>query len=261
MSILTEIVQDVRERIRQEKKDFPLPNVRVRSSDRRSLKESIRKKSDFPVIGELKRSSPSAGIIRRDFRPSSLAKSIEKGGAVGISVLTEPEYFGGKLEYVGLVRESVDLPVLRKDFILDEYQLYRAAETCADSVLLISEVLGEDIPRFVDRARELGMEPLVEVRNEEHARLARMADADLIGINNRDLKKMEIDLSRTENLIDHLPDDAVTISESGISSREDIERVIRAGADAALVGTSIMESQDVKAKVRELAVGDNYGGD
>ncbi|KXB00363.1 hypothetical protein AKJ41_04130 [candidate division MSBL1 archaeon SCGC-AAA259O05] len=254
MTVLSEIVENVRSRVEREKKENPKEEVEHPGA--RSLKKSIESNSSgASVIAELKRASPSAGEIRSDFPVSELAESVARGGAVGISVLTEPEWFEGRKEFLTEVREEVDLPVLRKDFIVDEYQLYQSAEIGADAVLLIAEVLGSKLPKFVSEARDLGMESLVEVSNKDQANIACFAEPDLLGINNRDLKTMEIDISRTEEIQEYLPEEFVSISESGIESRQDVDRVLGTGVDAVLVGTAVMEAEDVESKVRELASG------
>lgn len=254
MSVLSEIVKNVRSRVEREKKENPMG--RVGHPGARSLRESIENNSSgASVIAELKKASPSAGEIRSDFPVSELAGSVADGGAVGISVLTEPEWFEGRREFLAEVRENVDLPVLRKDFIVDKYQLYRSAEMRADAVLLIVEVLGERLPEFVEETRDLGMESLVEVRNIEQTNIACFAEPDLVGVNSRDLKTMEIDISRTEEVLDYLPEGFVSVSESGIKTRQDVERVMEAGADAVLVGTAVMEAEDVEGKVRDLVFG------
>lgn len=259
MSILSRIVGDVRRRVEEEKEANPINDLNFDRSDGRSLRGSILNSSDVSVIGELKRKSPSAGEIRPHFDPAELAKSMVSGGVAGISVLTEPKYFGGRPEYLKKVRDLVDLPVLRKDFIIDEYQLYSTAEMGADAVLLIAEVLGERVPEFVDLAKDLGMEPLVEIRDERQAELAESADAELVGVNNRNLKDFKVDLARTEELSNCLFEGTVLVSESGIESEEDVLRVLNAGADAVLVGTAIMEAPDVEGKVRSLVSGDEDG--
>lgn len=256
MSVLSEIVEDVRRRVKKEKEANPLDVEKIDRSKGRSLRESIESNSaKVSVIAELKKASPSMGEIRSGLSPARLAKAMARGGAAGVSVLTEPEYFGGRPKFLKEAREAVRLPVLRKDFIVDKYQLHQSAQLGADAVLLISEVLGKEITEFVDIARDLGMEPFVEVRNEEQAELARFSEANLIGINNRDLETLEVDISRTEQLLEYLPDDSVSVSESGIKTRNDVERILEAGADAVLVGTAIMESEDVEDKVRSLVSG------
>ncbi|KXA97337.1 hypothetical protein AKJ40_02625 [candidate division MSBL1 archaeon SCGC-AAA259M10] len=258
MSILSEIVETVRRQVRKQKEETPVEEMKIEPIERKSLTENIETNPNTSIIGELKRTSPSSGVIREDFQPSELARSIAEGGAVGISVLTEPVYFDGKIEYLREVSNSVEVPVLRKDFIVEKYQLYQTAASHADSVLLIAEILGEELPEFVALTKELGMEPLVEVRDEGQVELAEDAEAKLVGINNRDLKSMEIDLSRFERIINSIPEGLVTVSESGIEKRQDVERVTKAGADAVLVGTAMMESTDVKGKVLSL-IGDPNG--
>ena len=260
MSILTEIVEDVRRRIEKEKEPSS-SNDDTRNYDRRSLKRSI---IDFPgvsVIGELKKASPSAGRIRSEFEIEELADLLSGGGARAISVLTEPNFFDGGLEYLSIVRAKVDIPILRKDFIVDEYQLHRSAAMGADAVLLIAEVLGEELERYVKLAHRLGLETLVEAADEEHVKLAEISGTDLIGINNRDLNTMKVDLERTKKLVEFTSEDSIVVSESGIETREDVERVLGWGADAVLVGTALMSSCDVQGKTKELVYGDVYGKD
>ena len=255
MNILEEIVENVKRKVEKKKKSNPVSRE-TDPYDGKSLKDSINGFSEISVIGELKRSSPTAGEIRSEFQIKELASSLSSGGVRGISILTEPEYFDGSLEYLKDVKSSVEVPVLRKEFIVDEYQLYRSAEAGADAVLLIAEVLGEDIGEYVDLAHRLGMETLVEASTEGQARLAESVGTDLLGVNNRNLETMEIDLGRTKRIIECTSDKSVIVSESGIKDRKDVERVVKWGADAVLVGTAIMESEDVEEKVRELVYGD-----
>ncbi len=259
MSILEDIVEDVRTDVEREKKVNPIDFPDLENFEKRSLLESIKKESNAPVIGELKRASPSEGLIRSDFEVDGLAISLVNGGVVGISVLTESNRFRGKLEYLRTVHDTVEVPILRKDFIVDEYQLYQAKKYGADAVLLITEVLGDTLPKFVNKSKELELETLVEVRDKDQAKFATSVDADIIGINNRDLRTMEIDLSRTERISRYIPEDTVLLSESGIKNRADVEKILEAGADAVLVGTSIMKSNNVEGKVRELVFGDGSG--
>lgn len=259
MSVLSKIVDDVRRRVKREKRSNPREEMEINYSKRSSLRRSIETHPGAPVIGELKQSSPTSGEIRGDFQPSELARSLERGGASGISVLTEPQHFGGKIEYLEKVKDSVDLPILRKDFIIDEYQLYQTAETEADAVLLISKILEDELPQFVDTASDLGLESLVEVSNVEEAKTAEAVGADMIGINNRDLNTLEVDLSRTERILKYLQGNPPVISESGIRCRRDVERVLRAGSDAVLVGTALMKSRNVRRKVERLVHGDDDG--
>lgn len=245
-------MESVREMVEERSKLRPIDNMESNCSPRRSLREAIIKASGAPVISEIKRKSPSSGIIRPNVDVAEVSKVMANGGSVGISVLTEPKYFDGKLDFVPIVRKTTSLPVLRKDFIVDGYQLYESSEVGADAVLLIAEVLNGSLPEFVENARDLGIESLVEVSTEEQVDLAIEAEPDFIGINNRDLATMEVDLSRTERLAGRIPDHVITVSESGIGNASDVRRMLEAGADAVLVGTSIMSSSDIEAKIKEL---------
>lgn len=167
-------------------------------------------------------------------------------------MLTEPKYFKGDLSYLLRIRKAVDVPVLRKDFIVDEYQLYQSVELGADAVLLIAGVLGEDLKRFIDLTRELGMESFVEVDEEERVKFASAAGAELMGINNRDLKTMQVNITRTARLAPLVPDKVVLVSESGMYMPNDIKFVLDAGADAVLVGTSLMKSRNIEQQVRSF---------
>ena len=256
MTILDDIVEVVREKVEKKKRSFPLDTESVKSRSGISLKDTIKLPSDeVSLIGELKKKSPSRGEIRKDFRVKELARDIEEGGARGLSILTEEDYFDGRLSYLEKVKDTVDIPVLRKDFIVDEYQVFESVRHKADAILLIADVLDERLPDFVDLTEDLGMEPLVEVRDEDDVESAISAGASLIGINNRDLKTMKVDIENTEKIIDSLPENIVKVSESGIRTRDDVRRVQAAGADGVLVGTSIMGSGDVRSKVRNLIGG------
>lgn len=213
---------------------------------------SIKKKHKIPVIAEVKPASPTA--YNRDVAPdeaAQIARTMEDAGAAAISVLTEPEFFHGSLENLEHVRQAVDIPVLRKDFIIDERQLY---EVESDLVLLIVGILGVRLQEFITIARSRGLQPLVEVHDKAELKAALDTDAGIIGINNRNLRTMDVDLSTTVALApiikEHDPDITV-ISESGILTPQDALRVIQAGADAVLVGTSIMKG-DIYQNTKEL---------
>ncbi len=260
MTILDEIVETVKNRV--EGRSDRLQEDGVASFDgRSSLRAAIRGSAGAPVIGELKKSSPSSGEIRSEFEVKELSRSIYRGGASGVSVLTEPEYFDGNLDYIEEVKKAVEIPVLRKDFIVSKSQLRESAKLGADAVLLIAHILGDNLSEFVDLAHSLGMETLVEVSDEDQVRLAESTETDLIGINNRNLETMSVNLERTRKVIEGTSDKSVIVSESGISDREDVERVMEWGVDAVLVGTAIMESRDVEGKVRELVHGDENDKD
>lgn len=205
-----------------------------------SLPEAFeRAESDgrVPIIAEVKPTSPTTeGEATAD--PVELAQAMVSGGAAALSVLTEPEHFGGSVENLQRVREAVDVPVLRKDFILREAQLDTVE---SDVILLIARFLGDDLEPMLVAARDRGFQALVEVHTESELRAAIEAGADIIGVNNRDLAKLEVDLSTFETLAPEVPDDVTLIAESGISTTDDVERMRIAGADGLLVGTAIMD--------------------
>lgn len=252
MNILTKIVEDVRARVKDQIKAKPISQMKIDRSSKRSLREAIESTPKVPLIGEIKRASPSMGDINLDLDVIETARAMVRGGAIAISVLTEPKYFKGDPSYLPKIRKAVDVPVLRKDFIVDEYQLYESAELGADAILLIAGVLGKDLKRFIDLTRELGMESFVEVDEEEQVKLASAAGAELMGINNRNLKTMQIDITRTARLAPLVPDEVVLVSESGMRMPNDIKFVLDAGADAVLVGTSLMKASNIEQQVRSL---------
>ncbi len=205
------------------------------------------------IIAEVKKASPSAGLLRADFDPIAIARTYEQNGAACISVLTDEPSFRGHLNYLKAIRSAVSSPLLRKDFILDRYQLLEARHAGADAVLLIAEILdGEALPRLLYEANELGLQALVELY--DRANLPRVLDsgARLIGINNRDLHSFQTRLEHTLDLIADLPSDICLVSESGIRTRGDIERLEAAGVRAVLIGETLMRAPDIGAKLREL---------
>ena len=206
------------------------------------------------VIAEVKRASPSAGIIRGDLDPADLAKDYESSGASAVSVLTDERYFRGRIEDLRCVRDAVALPILRKEFVIEPYQVYESRAAGADAVLLIVAALEmSDLAALMHLADELGMTALVEVHNQIELDRALDAGAGVIGINNRNLATFEVDLAATCDLAPHIPDDRIIVSESGIRSRADVERVAAAGAAAVLVGTGIVADADPSGKLHELA--------
>jgi indole-3-glycerol phosphate synthase len=205
------------------------------------------------LIAEVKKASPSKGVIRDDFDPVDIAATYQRHGATCLSVLTDAPYFQGRLDDLHAVRQIVSLPVMRKDFILDPYQLLEARVAGADAVLLIAECLDDcHLRSLFNRAIELGMTPLVELY--EPANLPRVFDAGatLIGINNRDLRTFETDLEHTLRLRERIPQECVLVAESGIRTRGDVERLEAAGVDAILVGETLMRESDVGAAVERL---------
>jgi len=214
---------------------------------------ALDKPGPIRLIAEVKKASPSKGVIRADFEPVQIAQTYEAHGATCLSVLTDEQYFQGSLDYLRAVRSQVGLPVLRKDFILDPYQLLEARAAGADAVLLIAECLDDCGLRSLFRAAlELGLTPLVELY--EPANLPRVleAGATLIGINNRDLRSFHTDLDHTLRLLEQIPDECLVVGESGINTRADALRLEQAGVDAMLVGESLMREPDIGAAVDAL---------
>jgi indole-3-glycerol phosphate synthase len=205
------------------------------------------------LIAEVKKASPSKGVIRADFQPVEIARVYERHGASCLSVLTDERYFQGSLEYLRAIRAEVKLPVLRKDFILDSYQLLEARLAGADAVLLIAECLDDcHLRKLHNEALELGMTPLVEFYEERNLPRVLEAGATLIGINNRDLRSFAVDIEHTIRLRSQIPDGCVLVAESGIAGRADALRLQQAGIDAMLVGEHLMRQEDIGAAVDEL---------
>jgi indole-3-glycerol phosphate synthase len=205
------------------------------------------------VIAECKRRSPSRGVLRRDYDPAAIGLGYERAGAAAISVLTEPTFFDGSLEHLRAVRAAVSIPVLRKDFIVTEYQLLEARAAGADAVLLIVAA-GDDalLRRLIDRARELGLDVLVEVHDEAELTRAVDAGADVIGVNNRNLRTLQVRLEVTHALAARMPPDAVKVAESGLRTRDDLAALAAAGYEAFLVGERLMTAPDPGAALAEL---------
>jgi indole-3-glycerol phosphate synthase len=263
MTFLDEIVASTREAVRSSKLNRPLADLKRRIKDRetpRGFTDSLSKSSGLKLIAELKQASPSQGRLRERFDPAEIARIYAEEGAAAISVLTEERFFKGALDYLGQVRAVVNCPLLRKDFLLDEYQIYEARAFDADAVLLIAAILDDGrLKDFQSLALDLGMDSLVEVHTEAEVDRALRAGARLIGINNRDLATFKTDLETTFRLIRGIPDDRFVVSESGISQRKDIDRLMEAEVDAVLIGETFMKSTDVRAKVRELLGKRNAG--
>ena len=205
------------------------------------------------IIAEVKKGSPSKGIIREDFDPVAIACSYERGGASCLSVLTDEHYFYGSLDYLGQIRAQVDLPLLRKDFIIDPYQVVQARVAGADAILLIAAALTDiQLRELAELATELQLDTLLEVHNSEELERALKLPVDLIGINNRNLHTFVTDLSVTEQLAGKIPENQLAVAESGIHRRADIERLQQAGAWAFLIGESLMRESDIEGKLLEL---------
>jgi indole-3-glycerol phosphate synthase len=209
------------------------------------------------LIAEVKKASPSAGLIVKDFDPIRIARDYENAGATALSVLTDEKFFQGRLEYLQLIRDAVKLPLLRKDFIIDELQIYEAAAHGADAILLIVAILDDaQLKGFRELASQIRLATLMEVHDEAELDRALVSGAEIIGVNNRDLRDFSVSLATTEKLAAKMKRGMcgkhTLVAESGIHSRADVERVAEAGANAILVGESLMRSGDIAAKVKEL---------
>ncbi|WP_049897046.1 MULTISPECIES: indole-3-glycerol phosphate synthase [unclassified Haloferax] len=243
-----ELAPDVRA-ILEAARERPGGETRV-SVDARSFPEAVAETEAagrVPVIAEVKPTSPTTEGVRED-DPVELAREMVAGGATALSVLTEPEHFGGSAESLRRIREAVDVPVLRKDFVMNEAQLDVVE---SDLVLLIARFVGDDLPDLVEAARDRGFQPLVEIHTREEFTAALAAGADIVGINNRDLGKLEVDLGTFEELAPEAPEDVLLVAESGVQTVDDARRMREAGADALLVGTAIMDG-DVRQNTETL---------
>jgi indole-3-glycerol phosphate synthase len=206
-----------------------------------------------PIIAEVKKGSPSKGIIRADFDPLEIALTYQNNGASCLSVLTDEHFFLGHLTYLGLIREQVSLPLLRKDFIFDPYQIYQARVAGADAILLIAAMLElSQLHEFTAIARELSLDVLLEVHDESELEVALQTHCNLIGINNRDLRSFVVDISTSERLAALVPPGRIIVAESGITRRDEIVRLTEGGVHAFLIGESLMREEDVGAKLQEL---------
>ena len=258
---LREVVNLKRKEIEAAKAKLPITHF---AESRRLLKglrpfrEAISRGGRINLIAEIKKKSPSRKkpfFRKLDIR--SLASIYEKSGAGAISVLTDKKFFGGRVSHINEVRKTVNLPVLRKDFIIDEYQVYESRYFGADAILLIARILTNgQIKSFMHLAKRIGMDPVVEVHDDYDLEKALVSDAKIIGINNRDLDTFTIDMETTLRLIPRIPEGITTISESGIKSRDDISRLEEIGVNAVLIGSSFLEAGDIAARVREIW-GDN----
>lgn len=258
--ILHKIVEHKRQEVAAARAARPLSELKARLADRedqpRGFARALRDAADSDwtaVIAEVKKGSPSKGVIRPDFDPLEIAATYQAHGATCLSVLTDERFFLGHLRYLDLIREQVGLPLLRKDFLFDPYQVYEAAAGGADAILLIAAMLElSQLRDLAAQARELHLDVLLEVHDERELEMALETDCGLIGINNRSLHTFVTDLSTTERLAPQVPADRFIVAESGINCRADVERLQEAGARAFLVGESLMREADIGAKLREL---------
>ncbi len=256
MTILDEILAHKREEVERARRRVAPEALAERAEAAppcRGFRAALAEGDGFRIIAELKRRSPSRGEIRPDFDPVACAKAYADAGAACLSVLTDARYFGGELAHLEAARAATGLPVLRKDFVVDVYQVDEARAAGADAVLLIVAALDDpQLRRLLERGRALGLDVLVEVHDDAEMARAAAAGADLVGINNRDLRSFRTDLAVTERLAPLAPAGCLLVAESGISSVEDLRRLARAGARAFLVGESLMREADPGAALRTL---------
>ena len=262
MSILDQIVRETRERLAERRAVTPPEALRQRApfhAPTLSLARALRRPDGPAFIAECKAASPSEGTIRQAYDPAGIARAYKTAAAAAVSVLTEPAHFGGSLGHLLQVRHAVDLPVLRKDFVVDAYQLVEARAFGADAVLLIAAALAPaELHDLADRARELGLSTLVEVHSEAELAALDLDRIDVLGVNHRDLATFEVDLGLSERLFPHVPERVVKVAESGVRTGADCARLAAAGADAFLVGTAFMRAPEpgraLAALRRETAI-------
>ncbi len=260
--LLSRILENKIREVRKRKRKIPLEVLKSRITDEaggKNFKESISCRGKTNIIAEIKQFSPSAGTLMKDFNPGKLARIYEEHGASAISILVDKRFFGGDLKDVVEVRKVTSLPILVKEFILDKYQIYEARALGADAVLLIASILErEKLKRYVDLALELDIDCLVEIHQEEEWQKIKDLPVDIIGINNRNLQTFKVDLGVTFDVIPKIPSHKVVISESGIKSEKDIERLKKSGVDAFLIGESLLRSKNVGKKLKKLLGNDSY---
>ena len=256
MTILDEIAEYARERVRKQKEIMSLEEVRSKalSLPKKDFAfERALKKDGISFICECKKASPSKGVIAEEFPYLDIALSYEKAGADAISVLTEPKWFLGRDEYLAEISSKVNIPCLRKDFVVDEYMIYEAAVLGASAVLLICSILSVDeIKRYIGICDELGLSALVEAHDEAEVEMAIEAGARIIGVNNRNLKDFSVDTENSKRLRALIRNDILFVSESGVKGPEDVKAIKDMGADAALVGETLMRAEDKGQKLEEL---------
>lgn len=256
--ILNDILTHKRKELEELKSRFPLQKLKEAVEhkprhDVRSFKKAVSSTKHLNLVCELKKASPSEGVIREDFQPLRIASLYEYGGAAAISVLTETHYFKGRPSYLKTVRQVTRLPLLRKDFIFESYQIYESALLEADAFLLITSILTEEeLKNLIVLGKQLGMDALVEVYNDEELKKALKAGAEMIGINNRDLKTLQVDPQRAQKLFAHIPKGIPVIIESGFSKHDELMEYKSLGIHSFLIGTALMKAPDITAKLSEL---------
>jgi len=256
MTVLEEILVRTRETIEADRASIPENELRADVEGMlpcRDFYAALAAGPEVQLIAEVKRASPSAGLIRQDFEPVAIATAYEQAGAACISVLTDQPFFQGSLEFLRRIRQHVDLPLLRKDFVVDSYQLLQARAAGADCVLLIAECLSPgQLQELHEQAVELGMQTLIELFDRDNLDAVLQTGTSLVGINNRDLRTFETTLQQTIDLCPLIPRDRLVIGESGIRTHEDLLRLGEAGVKAVLVGESLMRQDDIIAATKTL---------
>ena len=257
--ILDDIIKKTKEDLERREKEMPLDwlgrSLAYNPYVPRDIKPYLTSTKDDPyrIIAEVKKASPSKGVIREDFDPLKIAQDYEKAGVNAISVLTEPHFFQGDLEYLTGIRRYVGTPLLRKDFIVSEYQLVEALVYGADFVLLIAKALSKkELKDLLNYTWHLGMNALVEIHDKEDLKKAIFAGADIIGINHRNLETFEMDMKLSEKLIPLIPNGKIIVAESGINDKSTIEELHKIGVDAFLIGEHFMRQDDIVSSVSEL---------
>jgi len=253
--MLDKIIAQKREEVEQRKKVATITYLQQRIARQKpALDLAPALKGDHVrLIAEVKQASPSRGTLSLNFNPIELARTYAEGGAAAISVLTEANYFMGSIEHLAAIKEVVGIPLLRKDFIFDLYQIYESRAYGADALLLITSILSqEQLKELVSLSHSLGLRCLVEVHNEGEVKRAVLSEAEIIGINNRDLNTFTVDITTTRRLRPLIPQERIVVSESGIKSKRDIEKLRKWGVDAVLVGETLVTAGDVPAKMKGL---------
>ena len=253
--ILQQIISEKRLEIAELNHSLPIAMLEERITNRDAPRDFLRAISQerLQLIAEVKKASPSKGVLSPNLDPVVLGKSYAESGAAAISVLTEVNHFQGSLEYMSVIKEKVDIPILRKDFIFDEYQIYESAAFGADALLLIASILSqEQLSVLLQLSHRLGMDCLVEVHNEIELEQAIRSKTKIIGINNRNLNTFEIDINTTRRLIPLVPIGTSVVSESGIKTREDIITMMECGVNAVLIGEALVTAESIPDKIKEL---------
>ncbi len=255
-TILDEIIENKLVEIEHSKKTLPLQKITSELASARPVRDfyaALKPEGNLRIIAEIKRASPSKGIIAKDFDPVRIARSYASAGASALSVLTDENFFKGSLEYLSQIRDAVDTPLLRKDFILDLYQVYESRHFGADALLLIVAALEQDVLcELLELTENLGMNALVEVHDEQELERALSARAKIIGINNRDLKTFTVDLGVSMNLSKKVPNEIIVVAESGIRSSDDITKLRSEGVHVFLIGETFMKTPDPGLELSKL---------